>query len=67
MDDTQLGALLGNLQALSDRLATECRYLDAAVVAGGLQAIRALRTRLEPSAATKPGLASVPAESLAEG
>lgn len=50
MDDSQLQVLLGSLQALSDRLATGGHYLDAALVSGGLQAIRALRTKLEPPA-----------------
>lgn len=60
MDDDQLLALIGNVRELSDRLAREGRFVDAAVVAGAYQAIRALRTRLEPPEA--PALKSVPNE-----
>jgi hypothetical protein len=59
MDDAQLQALLAGLQCISDQLAMEGRYVDAALVSGGQQAIRALRTKLEPPAA-KPALAVVP-------
>lgn len=66
MDDQQLLALLGNLQALSERLAAESRYLDSAIVAGGFQAIRGLRTKLEPAEAHN-ALKSVPPEAVSEG
>lgn len=60
MDDSQLKMLLGNATAASDRLAADCRYVDAAVVMGLVQAVRALRTRLEPMPEEKPALAVVP-------
>lgn len=58
MEDQQLQALIAGLQGLSESLALDARFVDAALVAGGVQAIRALRTRLEPPA--KPALVSVP-------
>lgn len=54
MDDTQLQQLVGAGQALSERLALESRYVDGSLVAGLVQAVRALRTRLEPAAPPKP-------------
>jgi hypothetical protein len=57
-DDGQLQLLLGALQGLSDKLALAGSYADAAAVAGAMQAIRALRTRVEPEPA--PPLAAVP-------
>jgi hypothetical protein len=63
MDDTQLEKLVGAGQALSERLALEARYVDASLVAGLVQAVRALRTRLEPPPyEAAPVLASQPAE-----
>ncbi len=58
MDDTQLQGLLNSVNGLSERLATEGRYVDAAVAAGAVQALRALRTRLEPPE-QRPALAVV--------
>ncbi len=46
--DNQLQKLLGGLQDLGDRLAMEGRFTDAAAAVGAIQAIRALRTKLEP-------------------
>lgn len=58
--DQQLQTLIAGLQGLSERLALEARFVDAALVAGGVQAIRALRTRLEPpEPETKPVLTVV--------
>lgn len=65
MDDSQLHKLLDGLQGLSERLALGSAFVDAALVAGGIQAIRALRTRLEPVA--RPRLEVVPLEPQAEG
>ena len=62
LDDTDLQNLINLLMGVSDRLAAAQRYTDAALVAGGVQAIRALRTRLDPPEEAKPGLAVVPAE-----
>lgn len=60
-DDGQLQTLINGLQSLSERLAVDGRYVDGALVAGGIQAIRALRTRLEPPPEQqKPTLVSVP-------
>lgn len=59
MDDTQLQELIGGMQKLSEGLALDLRFVDAALVAGGIQAIRALRTRLEP--APVPASAEPPA------
>lgn len=60
-DDSQLQTLLTAMQDVSNRLAMEGRALDAALVSGGIQTIRALRTQLEPpEAAAKPALAMVP-------
>lgn len=58
MEDGQLQVLINGLQSLSERLALEARFVDAAMAAGGVQAIRALRTCLEPPA--QPKLVSVP-------
>lgn len=60
MDDSQLQMLLNNAAVVSDRLAADSRYVDAAVVMGLVQAVRALRTRLEPMPEAKPVLAVVP-------
>lgn len=47
--DSQLQSLIGNMQGVADRLAMGGDYLAAGVVAGGIQAIRALRTHKEPA------------------
>lgn len=52
--------LVNGLQGLSERLAVDGRYIDGALVAGGVQAIRALRTRLDPPEQQRPALAVVP-------
>lgn len=73
MTDGQLQSLVDSLERLSERLALEERYVDGALVAGGIQAIRALRTKLgravaggiidePPPAEAWPGLAVVPPE-----
>lgn len=58
MDDSQLQALINNGQAVADRLAADSRYVDAAVVMGLMQAVRALRTKLDPPE-PKPALTAV--------
>lgn len=58
MDDSQLQALLNNGQAVANRLAADCRYVDAAIMVGLMHAVRALRTRIEPEEA-KPALVAV--------
>ena len=65
MDD-QFMRLLGSLQGLSDRLALEGRFTDAAVSMGAIQALRALRTRLEPPS-PPPVLELVPAPEQGAG
>jgi hypothetical protein len=63
MNDEQLQQLLGGLQGIADRLALEGRFVDAALVAGSIQALRALRTALEPpKEPPKPPLELVPQE-----
>lgn len=64
MMDKQLQSLVDSLDRLSECLALEDRYVDGAVVAGAIQAIRALRTKLEQPE-TKPALAVVPPEAEA--
>lgn len=56
MDDGQLMALLKGLNALSDKLATEGRFVDASIAAGGYQAIRGLRARLDSPDAPAPAI-----------
>lgn len=61
MDDSQLQSLITNAHGTADRLAIEGRYVDAAMIMGLIQAVRALRTKLEPPAPVeKPALVSVP-------
>lgn len=67
MDDSQLQTLINGLQGLSERLALEGRYIDGALASGAVQAVRALRTRLEPTAPAGPRLEMVPPEAQAEG
>jgi hypothetical protein len=61
MDDSQLQTLVNHGQAVADRLSADSRYIDATMVMGLIQAVRALRTRLEPPPLVeKPVLAVVP-------
>lgn len=52
--DVQLQQLLASLQGLSDRLAMDGHFVDSSMAAGAIQAIRALRTKLEPAPAPVP-------------
>lgn len=49
MDEkSQVQDIADNMMTLADRLAVEGRFVDSAAVAGGVQVIKGLFTRLNP-------------------